>query len=415
MFILPNAMKNIRRNIRKSVLYFLICVIAVMTLQVYMAGIDRTEAQLLQLPDAIPVLARIASLDASRFAGLQIQEKTVNGLLNSSYVRQLLLTVLLRGGIGHFAAEESRGQLTLNVVGVNSIAALEGLESEAITWLPGYSQDVLAGDETVCLIESNLMKTYKVELGDSIPLNLYYYRYTRYGEVTYEPLELAETRIIAVADLSAVVTDMTSPQIVVPIKSCMASFHRQDVVFNASSASFFVDNSLELNAFKAEMKTLDLEQFDPAKNSSLTASKVLANQGTTLLVNDATFISAATRLQDSLSLLKGFLPMLAVVLAVIGYLVAYLMIQNRREEYAVFRLIGMSKSKSMGLYSIEIAALTLAGSLSGTVLSAATGIAGFNSGIKILFMFMLCFTLGGISAVFRLGNVNLMLAFARAD
>jgi hypothetical protein len=416
MFTFSNALKNIRRHLRKSVLYFLICVIAVLTLQIYMAGIERTEKQLLQLPDAMPISATVASLDGARFEGLQIPEKAVNGLQLSSHVRDLHLTVLIRGGIGN-RAPGGLGSLTpeetktyyanWGVLGANTMEAAGGFEPSNIAWLPGYGPDFLNGDEAVCLIDKNLMETHSLSLGDNVPVDLHYYRYGNRGEITYEPLEPVELRIVGAVDMGG-----AAQRVVVPFEYVRTVFHGQDIAFPAGAASFYVRDPLALNDFKAEMKTLNLSQVS---SSAGIAIAVLANQGTALMVNDAAFISSATRLQESLSLLRGFLPVLAVVLAAIGYFVAYLMIQNRREEYALLRLLGMSRRESMGLYFTEIALLTLSGSLVGVLISLASGVGSFSVGAWVFLLFSLCFILGSIIALIRLGRTNVMLALAQAD
>jgi ABC-type antimicrobial peptide transport system permease subunit len=91
---------------------------------------------------------------------------------------------------------------------------------------------------------------------------------------------------------------------------------------------------------------------------------------------------------------------LTAVLAAIGYLVASLMIQTRREEYAVLRILGMSKWQSMYLYFTEMAALTLGGSLVGALVSTAFGIGGLRTGIRMFILFSLCFLLGSVLALY---------------
>ena len=416
MFTVSNALKNIRRHSRKSILYFLICVIAVLTLQIYMAGIDRTDKQLLQLPDAMPISASVTSLDGMRFDGLQILEKTVDGLKSSPYVKELLLTVLIRGGIGNRAPgglgsltpEETKTYYAIwAVLGANTIEAAEGFVPSDVAWLPGYGPDFLGGGEASCILDVNLMETHSLSLGDSVPVDLHYYKYGNRGEITYEPLEPVELRIVGAVDMGG-----SAQRVVVPFEYIKAVFHRQDIAFTAASASFYVRDALALNDFKAEMKTLRLSKVDTSGNSALI---VMANQGTALMVNDAAFISSATKLRESLSLLRGFLPLLAAVLAAIGYFVAYLMVQNRREEYAVLRLLGMSRHRCMGLYFAEMAALTLSGSLLGVLIAAAFGIGGFGSGVPVFLLFSLCFLLGGLVALLRLGRTNVMLALAQPD
>ena len=409
MFTFSNAMKNIRRHSRKSVLYFLICAVVTLTLQIYLAGIDRTETQLLALPDAMPISASVCSLDGSQFNGLQIRETTIEGLLSSAFVRDLKMGLMLAAGVRGILQEADELPSMWYVVAANSAEALEGFEPDAVEWLPGYGPDMLRGNEAVCVAGSHFMAACGFSLGDSIPLELYSYMYGDYGTISYEPLELVETRIVGAADL---MTLSNAPHVILPFEYARAIFHRQGKDFNTSSASFDVIDTLRLNDFKAEMKTLRL---NPVSYTGDMAMLVVAHKGMALLVNDAAFISAATRLRESLSLLRGFLPLMAVVLAAIGYFVAYLMIQSRREEYAVLRLLGMSRRESMRLYFTEMAALTLGGSLIGVLISIAAGIGSLVVGIWVFLLFSLCFMLGSFIALLRLGRTNVMLALAQPD
>lgn len=235
VYVFTNAFKNIRRHIRKSALYFLICVISALTLEVYIAAVDRTEKQLLLLPDAMPIAARITSLDGARFAGLQIVEKTIDGLKSSDYVRDLKMTALIRGTIGEISPDEPRKNAMWNIVGANHLDALESLTHEDITWLPGYDSSMFSGGDMVCIFDLNLMEIFNCSLGDSVSLNMFYYQYEKNGVVEYEPLETVEMRIMGEADLRAA---KNVPQIVIPFESTRACFQRRGVSFTADSASF---------------------------------------------------------------------------------------------------------------------------------------------------------------------------------
>ncbi|MCL2125947.1 MAG: hypothetical protein FWH33_08185, partial [Oscillospiraceae bacterium] len=255
MFILSNTMRNLARHGRKSVLYCAICIAAVLAMQVYLAGIDSTEAQLRRLPEAIPISARVTNQIGSRFGGLQIHERIVDGLLASDNVKELLLATQLRAGLGEFAPEESRQRLQFNVMGANTIGALGKRVGDGAEWLSGYSPDFLLGNDAVCLADRGIMEALGLKLGDSIPLNLYYYKHSAMGSsLTFAPLELLQFRIVAVADLGIVSADMAAPSLVIPIETHSDICHRQGVDFTAASASFFVRDALLLNEFKAEMK-----------------------------------------------------------------------------------------------------------------------------------------------------------------
>ena len=409
MFLLSTALKNVRRYLRKSVLYLLICLVSVLTLQIYLSNIDKTEAQLQQLPAIMPISGQVTISDGTQITGLQISDHVIDGLLTSSHVEQMRITSLFYAGIGEFTKEEERERLNLSVMGLNTISAMDGLSELPITWLDGYTTDMFETHDAVCVMDASTLQREGLSLGDSMPLNLYYYKYEDRARVTFEPMQIVDMRIVGEADLMALISDAMPPQILLPFELGRdIQDSTEGITSFASSASFRVRDALKINEFKAEMKALPLSPISPGAGSN-------NNRGTALLLNDATFLNAATHLQESLSLLRGFLPMLVVVLAAIGDFVSYLMIQNRREEYALLRLLGLSKGNSMGLYFIEMALLTLCGSIIGVIGGIATGMGSISVGITILALFCACFMAGSAIALWRLGRTNVMLALAQSD
>ena len=412
VYILTNSLKNIRRNSKKSILYLLVCIIAVLTLQVYMALVDRTETQLSQLPYVMPpIQARLSNIDGSHDQGLQIPEITVDGLLGSSFVDDLKLTVLLGGWVGE-SSRDYEDNLTNEILGANGIAIADSVELGAVTWQHGYDAGIFDSDTTACIFNTNLLRRYGWTLGETVTINLYYYRYGDLGGMYIEQMGSAELLIAGVTDLSTQTANATLPRIFIPFEAVRTIFRDWNIPFAAASASFSVRDALMLNEFKAEMKSLGFGEVPPDKDVS---KQVLANQGNALLVNDAAYISTATRLHDNLSLLKKFMPLLVVTLAAIGYFVAFLMIQSRHDEYAIYRLLGSSRLRNLGMYFIEIAVLTLFGGMVGVVIPSVTGLGGLITGLRVLAMFSICFLLGGMAALIRLGRTNIMLAFSLSE
>ncbi|MCL1835390.1 MAG: hypothetical protein FWG48_04440 [Oscillospiraceae bacterium] len=408
--------------------YFIVCVVATLTLQVYVASIDRTQQQLDNLPDAMPVFARVGSLNGQRFDMLQIDAATVDGLLASHFVRDLKLTVMLSVSfadksldISSFSNKELAEILPYYfATGISSTEALEGLETDDIAWLPGYGPEVFFGDENVCVLDRTASLHSGYSLGDNIeyvlPTKFVFNEAGLIGDEFVEPPIML--RVIGITDLigfQARATDKgTVPHglstVVIPFETARTVLKNSKTNFTASSASFYVNDTHRLNEFKDEMIAMKLEE-----SSTSDSIRIRANRGTSLRVEDASFISAATRLRESLSLLRGFLPLVVVALAVIGCLVAYLAIQSRREEYAVYRLLGLGRPECFFMYFVEIAALTLVGSFFGASISILSGIGALGVGVLVFMLFAGCFSVGSIIALLRLGRTNVMLALTQAE
>jgi hypothetical protein len=293
-------------------------------------------------------------------------------------------------------------------IGINAIDCLPGLSQGSIAWLPGFGPDSFGGHEQVCLVDASVAKTNGYSLGDEILFELARFSYGKYGELTYEDLGTStKLLIIGTADLS---TELYP--VVMPFYVARAGFANHIDKFRAASASFYVNDSLRLNEFKEEMAAIKLEQVS---NSEYDMMRVYANLGSSLLVNDAAFISSATKLQESISILQGFFPLVTVALASAGYLVAFLLIQNRRGECAIYRLIGLSKRGAFFLFFFELLVLTACGGLIGAYSHVVLGVGDANSGVLVFLLFSLCFLFGGAIALLRLTNMNTMLALAKKE
>ena len=88
----------------------------------------------------------------------------------------------------------------------------------------------------------------------------------------------------------------------------------------------------------------------------VSAESDLHYEGNALVVQDETFIKAAERIEESLTLLRGFLPLILFIAAGAGYLTAHLFIQDRRQEYALFRSVGVGRVKSCLIFFYRISA-----------------------------------------------------------
>ena len=190
MFIITNAAKNIRRHKRKLAIYFIVCALATLTLQIYIAGIDRTQRQLDSLPDAMPISARVANLNGERYDGLQIGNVTVDGLLGSPFVNDLKITVALHMSFFNKSQDFSvmneyelfHDRQRYSAVGVNTIDAVEGLEASSVTWLAGYGPDFFEGSENACIMDKTSMERSGYSLGDDV--YVYFFAKVVYGRET---------------------------------------------------------------------------------------------------------------------------------------------------------------------------------------------------------------------------------------
>ncbi len=407
MFDLKTALMNIRRYRYKSILNILICLLVVVLLNIYMGNIDSTKKQLANLPEAIPVSARISNLNGTMDAGIKIKDETVRGIEASEYLKDRVFTVQLKMGLGKFAPEDYLGRLNYFAAGTNDVAGIPGLKAEDIRLAEGSELTALASDRYECIMDHNIMEKNGLNLGDTVTFTIFYYRYGNYHEIFIDPLAVCDYRIIGSMDMKEYIGDGAAPGIILPLGTVRESFGQAGIDFTADSASFSVIDPFQLNEFKKEMHDLNL--------LSVIAAAEFKYDGNALTVRDETFIQAAERLEESLALLTGMAPLFVVIVAFIGYITAYLLIQNRRAEYAIMRSLGMSRGRCFRIFFTEHFMVELAGCMLGSILSLSFMAVNPEVMVSVIVVFLLFYLTGTAVALLTLNRLSVMAVLAKND
>ena len=198
------------------------------------------------------------------------------------------------------------------------------------------------------------------------------------------------------------------PQVIVPLLWAREAFQEQNIPFVANAASFYIKNPLQINEFKREMKEeLHMLQINPASDYSYS--------GNALAVNDKTFLLSASRIQDNIGLLTAFLPFVLFVIVLIGYITSYLLIQNRRGQYATMRSLGVSSRLCFLILFMESLIVELIGGTIGIIISVLLTKQSGNILYLTFLIFIFCYISGTTVALYLLGRVSVMKALAQRD
>lgn len=407
MIFFQKALRNIRAYKYKSMLTIVICLFVVLLIYLYMGNLYSIKRQLFELPDAILVSAKITNLNGSQEVNLDIKDDLVQDLQASKYVKNEVFTVRLKAGIGKFPEDEWQKYLKLWVLGANSFQAVSNLKKDTIVWENGESDSFLLGNELKCLVSKELMERYNWKIGDKIPLCQYYYSHGKNTEVFLNPLDTYLYEIVGYMGMSVSSSNVQPPDIILPFETVRNIYLECKVPFFADSASFYVENPLNLNEFKDEMQQLGLVEVVPLGKFSY--------DGYALSVNDSTFINAANRLRQGEDLLIRFFPFILSIIIGIGYITSFLLLQGRRVEIALLHSIGISKRQCFILIFLEYIILTCMGIVPGSILSAIFHITTIRvilvSGVCVV----LCYLFGCCIALWKIQQVSVMDALAQID
>jgi hypothetical protein len=379
--------------------------VVVILLNLFMGSLESNRRQLAALPEVIPIHAQISNLNGTLQTGLVIKEDKVDYLLQSEYISDPALTVVLSAGIGELPKDKPKTHISIDAVGITRLEAISGITEQDVTLAPDASLDFLKTKTPVCIIEESYMEQNNWKPGQTITLTIYYDYLNKESEYIMQWLGTEEFYISG----SILSTEGEYvPQIIVPFEWAREAFRKQNIPFVANAASFRVKNPLQLNEFKKAMKDqLHMLEINPMSD--------YAYQGNALAVNDETFILSASRIQDNIGLLTGFLPFIFVIVVFIGYITSYLLIQNRRGQYATMRSLGVSRRMCFFTLFMESILVELTGGILGTILSV---LLTKQLGIMQLYtflLFMICYICGTSAALYLLGRVSVMKALAQKD
>lgn len=408
-FFIRQTARNIVRHRKKSILHILIGVLTVLLLDVYAGNMDSTEKELVHLPEALEVTARISTLNGSQREGMTIREDRMMGVRESAYVKDPVFTVRLKFGFGAFTVEEYKGNLNHYGMGMNAPEGVSGMKREEITFLSGVDETVLETAQKVCILDAALMEERGLHLGDDVMLTLFYYHYAIEGsEIFIEPLTTDTYKIVGSMQIGNYQGSWVPPEVIFPLDYMREAYHSQGIEFFADSGSFVVKDPFQLNALKAQM-------YDEVKFLSVITRAKNRTDGNALTIMDEAFIRSAETLAKNLALLRGMLPFLAVIVIFIGYLCSYLSLQSRREEYALMRSLGTGRGRSFFLLFGETALVAAAACLAGSL--AAALFLRTGAGVLALSgtMFFLAFLSGAAMAVLLLHRISVMEMLTKKD
>lgn len=357
MFYIRIVSVSFWRQRARTLLHLMIYTATVIFLGIYTGNLEGNRSQLQHLAEKVPVEATVINLSGGRESGLFIKESLFDGVMNSKHVQDPLFTLQLT------AADKEQDFTIL-----------------AMTSLNGYEK-LFCTSEKACVITSELSESLKLKEGDTMTLDLQYYKLDTDTHLSWQilPLERVSYKIAGITD-----TDTAPAEIMIPMETARDSYLNQGVRFFVSSGSFRVKDPLKLNAFKREMDAIGFLEVIPQAQSAL--------EGYSLTVKDETFIRASKSISKGYRTMRLFFPAICAGLAGAGIVTAYLLGAGRQEEYRLRRLLGMPHTDCLAVYLAEQGVTELIGGMTGGILSVlATGtsirLAAVCFGIFFFFFF----------------------------
>lgn len=400
MFYLHMVLCNIKRNKWKGISTVSICIFVFILLNIYLTYIYNCKMQLNTLPNISPIYCSVSNLDGSYQVGIEISEDLIKNFETSTKIKDSAFSVRMIAGIGDFSIEDWKEKLNLNVAGANSIRAVSGISSGDIHMEDDITS-FFSSVDSICIINKSILEKNQLKVGDTVALNLYYQYYDEKEYLHYAPLELLSLEIIGTMDLFNTNTLQLPPDILIPFETVREVFHRNKIDFYADSASFYVADPLQLNAFKDEMKSFGFLESVPTAE--------LSYDGIALTVRDTTFRTLASQLRQSIDALEGFFPFISTIVIFIGYITSFLLLNSRQKEYALMRALGAGRGKCFLIFFLEQFFLIILGAFIGGG-TANLILKGTLEAVTTGNIFLFSYFLGCMVALWRIGKTSVIEA-----
>lgn len=370
---LHSLMANIRRHFAKSICSFAISLMLVLLFGIYLGNLNQVMRQIENLSDSMPVYASVYNSNGNYKRHLQIEEKIVEGIRKSAHVAWV---------------EETAELVGKGVPGENfQILALENEKLENLK-------------QGQCLASSLFLKNNDLEVGDKIALPVYCYVVDMMtGQLTERFMADYEWEIAGRFEMEE--------DIHIPLDHAKELFAESKNTYYASSMSFRVKEPKLLNELKAEMQALGLQTIQSGAKETF--------YGRALGIEDATFIEASIKLENNKTLLQSFLPVILLLLLVAQYLVSYLLLQSRRQEFAIMRALGKSKKDCRKSLMAEQMTLVFAGVIAASIVCRLVMKMEWIMILVIMAVFMGIAIFGVYSAIWMLGRFRVSAVLTRRD
>lgn len=345
-------------------------------------------------------------------------------------------------GTSSFAIDARNGWISRQpeIVALNGLAAAPEFiysGTPEVQWLDGWDESFLADpdacvsalelstffrsgallqaektepDPIPCLVPESVMERFDLELGDTKQLCFQYLidsdKWESWRDILIVgafPQSGEDANIYAPLTLWCDEDWITGEEDLLPygqrVELKFRDYEDRDRYFyynsRFSTCVFTLSDASKLEAFREYLNDKSFTRVD-----SLRANR------TTVLLFDRSFVETVGGLGRYISFSGLLFPVLFALVAVLGFIISWLMVNSRRMEFAILRGLGAGRGRVFMSFFLEQAMLCLLGSLIGcAALWLATGGMQWLGAVAV---FALCYLLGAALSVAAVGRTHLM-------
>lgn len=407
-FFWRTLFRNVRRNRGKSFVVPLITIVLASFIGLFCSNLESYQHQLDTVYDRIPVTAYLCNYTGKVMDRFALQDSDLEGIVDSEFVEKACYSQIARYYLFGVAVdkdgneteivewlpwpESSFAQATFqetllrgsSVIGVTDIDYASEFMFEgdvAFEFIDGYDKSVFASDEDVCLVNSDMLQKFDIELGDTISIDAM--TETEYGltesiirmkvvgtypsilgrDTIYCPINTLSSRY-AVANSEVVFESWHILQLAMRKLGIEDESQLDiDVRWEGNEQCYYAAGTLYMkvayynkyNAVSLVLKdTENLEKLkDEMEEQGLTSTGTLGRRRLSMVVNETELVQSVQDLNRNISYMWAlFIVMYALTIG-IGFVISNLLTKSRRAEFAMMRSMGAGRARTFFMFALE--------------------------------------------------------------
>ena len=166
--------------------------------------------------------------------------------------------------------------------------------------------------------------------------------------------------------------------------------------FTFRTCRFYLSSAGELDAVRQLLQ-----------NQGFSSVGHISSNRTTLLLRDSAFLKLTENMERNIVMGKVMSTMISLLIILLGFIISWLMIYSRRQEFALMRGFGVPKRRVFVSFFLEQAILSLGGCLAGCSVLFWVYAGGVVQPLAAA-AYLICYLLGAGISIRMIGKINLM-------
>lgn len=314
-------------------------------------------------------------------------------------------------------------------------------QSPEVTWLDGWDEDFLTSEEYPsfltaesfptkrftlppelesvvypCIVSEVFLNSHDAVLGDIIHIGMIYEHASETRETYVQILPVGMLKTTSESNIYVPLSFWCPPSLITDAEYPYDSTERPNssfMTYPERDRFFYSVTTFDTCTFALNYVE-NLESFrDYLEDANISQVRKVAKNRLTIILRDRSFTDKIEGLGRYISFSKILFPILFVLVATLGFVISWLMVNGRRMEFAILRGLGASRRRVFWSIFLEQMLLCVIGSFSGGITLSAL-LSGVSHWLAVC-IFQICYLAGCALAVISVSRTNLVMLLSERE